>query len=118
METVENKYITVAYKLYTVEDGEKELFEETNAEHPFQFISGLGTTLESFENQITALSKGDKFDFTIPADEAYGAYDEQHVFDLPKNIKPYCVLPIGYSAVEINQKDRYDESRIHKEIYN
>ena len=62
METVENKYITVAYKLYTVEDGEKELFEETNAEHPFQFISGLGTTLESFENQITALSKGDKFD--------------------------------------------------------
>ena len=57
METVENKYITVAYKLYTVEDGEKELFEETNAEHPFQFISGLGTTLESFENQITALSK-------------------------------------------------------------
>ena len=29
METVENKYITVAYKLYTVEDGEKELFEET-----------------------------------------------------------------------------------------
>ena len=40
------------------------------------------------------------------------------LFDLSKNIKPYCVLPIGYSAVEINQKDRYDESRIHKEIYN
>ena len=40
METVENKYITVAYKLYTVEDGEKELFEETNAENPIQFISG------------------------------------------------------------------------------
>ena len=93
METVENKYITVAYKLYTVEDGEKELFEETNAEHPFQFISGLGTTLESFENQITALSKGDKFDFTIPADEAYGAYDEQHVFDLPKNIFEVEIKP-------------------------
>ncbi len=86
METVENKYITVAYKLYTMEDGEKELFEETNAEHPFQFISGLGTTLDGFENQITTLSKGDKFDFTILANEAYGAYDEQHVFDLPKNI--------------------------------
>ena len=68
METVENKYITVAYKLYTMEDGEKELFEEAKAEHPFQFISGLGTTLEDFENQITALSKGDKFDFTIPAE--------------------------------------------------
>ena len=82
METVENKYITVAYKLYTMEYGEKELFEEAKAEHPFQFISGLGTTLEDFENQITALSKGDKFDFTIPADKAYGQYDEQHVIDL------------------------------------
>ena len=68
------------------EDGEKELFEEAKAEHPFQFISGLGTTLEDFENQITALSKGDKFDFTIPADKAYGQYDEQHVIDIPKNI--------------------------------
>ena len=56
METAENKYITVAYKLYTMEDGEKELFEEAKAEHPFQFISGLGTTLEDFENQISALS--------------------------------------------------------------
>ena len=86
METAENKYITVAYKLYTMENGEKELFEEAKAEHPFQFISGLGATLEDFENQVAGLSKGDKFDFTIPAEKAYGEYDEQHVIDLPKNI--------------------------------
>ncbi|ERI80942.1 peptidyl-prolyl cis-trans isomerase, FKBP-type [Bacteroides pyogenes F0041] len=86
METAENKYITVAYRLYTMEDGEKELFEEAKADHPFQFISGLGTTLEDFENQITVLSKGDKFNFTIPADKAYGEYDEQHVIELPKHI--------------------------------
>ena len=79
METVENKYITVAYKLYTMEDGKKELFEEAKAEHPFQFISGLGTTLEDFENQITALSKGDKFEFTIEADNAYGQYPEKYL---------------------------------------
>lgn len=42
METVENKYITLAYKLYTIENGEKEFTEEAPAEHPFQFISGLG----------------------------------------------------------------------------
>ena len=40
METVENKYITLAYKLYTIENGEKEFTEEAPAEHPFQFISG------------------------------------------------------------------------------
>ena len=86
METVENKYITLAYKLYTIENGEKEFTEEAPAEHPFQFISGLGLTLESFENQVKDLNKGDKFDFTIKAEEAYGEYDEEHVVDLPKNI--------------------------------
>ena len=86
METVENKYITVAYKLYSIENGEKEFTEEAPAEHPFQFISGLGLTLESFENQVKDLNKGDKFDFTIKAEEAYGEYDEEHVIDLPKNI--------------------------------
>lgn len=86
METVENKYITVAYKLYTMEDGEKELFEEAKAENPFQFISGLGTTLDDFEKQIVALAKGDKFDFTIEAEKAYGEYDEAHVIELPKQV--------------------------------
>ena len=86
METVENKYITVAYKLYSIENGEKEFTEEAPAEHPFQFISGLGLTLESFENQVKDLNKGDKFDFTIPASEAYGEYDDDHVIDLPKEI--------------------------------
>lgn len=86
METVENKYITVAYKLYSIENGEKDFEEEAPVEHPFQFISGLGMTLEPFEAQIKDLQIGDKFDFTILASEAYGEYDDDHVIDLPKEI--------------------------------
>ena len=71
---MENKYITVAYKLYVMQDGQKTLVEEATVEHPFQFISGLGTTLERFETEITALKKGDKFEFVIPTAEAYGEY--------------------------------------------
>ncbi|KAA6351130.1 FKBP-type peptidyl-prolyl cis-trans isomerase SlyD [termite gut metagenome] len=85
MET-ENKCITVAYKLYTTEDGERELIEEATEKHPFQFITGLGTTLDIFENQIKGLNKGDKFEFTIPCADAYGEYDDEHVISLPKNI--------------------------------
>ena len=86
METAENKYITVAYELYTTEDGERELMEKATAEHPFQFISGLGTTLDAFESQIVSLNKGDKFEFTITSEDAYGEYSEEHVLDLPKSI--------------------------------
>ena len=43
---MENKYITVAYKLYAITEGKKELLEEAPVEHPFQFISGIGYSLE------------------------------------------------------------------------
>ena len=86
METSPNKYITVAYELYTTEDGKRDLVEKATNEHPFQFITGLGTTLDTFENQLKDLKSGDKFEFTIPFDQAYGEYNDEHVLDLPKNI--------------------------------
>lgn len=86
METVENKYIALAYKLYTIEDGEKDFEEEAPAERPFQFISGLGMTLEVFEAQVKDLKKGDKFDFTIKAEDAHGEYNDEDIIDLPKDI--------------------------------
>lgn len=86
MEAVENKYITVAYKLYSVEDGEKDFTEEATVEHPFQFISGLGLTLEAFETQVKDLKPGESFDFTIPCAEAYGEFSEEHIIELPKQI--------------------------------
>lgn len=86
METTSNKYITVSYELYITEDGERELVEKATTEHPFQFISGLGTTLDAFEIQLKDLNVGDKFDFTIPFDQAYGDFDDEHILDLPKNV--------------------------------
>mgnify|MGYP000655414839 FL=1 len=83
---MENKYITVAYKLYAVEDGKKELREEAPAAHPFQFISGIGYTLDRFEKEILALQKGDNFSFTIPCAEAYGERDEDNVRQVPKSM--------------------------------
>lgn len=86
MEDIQNKYITVAYDLYVTDEGEKDLVEKATKEQPFQFITGLGTTLEAFENQLKDLKPGDKFEFTIPYAEAYGDYSDEHVMDLPKNI--------------------------------
>ena len=86
MEDTRNKYIAVAYELYVTEDGDKELVEKAPAERPFRFISGLGTTLERFENELKGLNKGDRFEFTIPVGEAYGEYDEENTRELPKSL--------------------------------
>ena len=92
MEETPNKYITVAYELYTDMDGKMELTEKAPVEHPFQFITGLGYTLEAFEKNIIDLKEGDAFDFTLSVDEAYGTHMPEGVQKLPR------------SAFEINGK--------------
>jgi FKBP-type peptidyl-prolyl cis-trans isomerase SlyD len=83
MET-KNYYVALTYDLKVGE--EDELMESTTAENPFTFYSGLGMVLEDFENAIMACEVDGTFDFTIPADRAYGEYDDDSVIDLPKNI--------------------------------
>lgn len=84
---MENYYITVAYKLYVTdekEDIKEDLVEECNEEHPFLFISNMGCVLPKFEKELESLQSGDKFDFVIPCNEAYGEFEEQLMFDVPK----------------------------------
>lgn len=89
MEKQINKYIAVDYKLYTAENGESELVEETTKERPFQFISGFGITLEAFEKNISELEKGDTFDFTLTKEEAYGDFEQERVLDLEREM--FCI---------------------------
>ena len=85
---VDNKYITVAYKLYAIDNGEEdpEAVEECTAEHPFQFISQLGVVLPAFEAGVASVAKGETFDFIITCKDAYGEFNEEMMFDVPKKI--------------------------------
>lgn len=87
---VSNKYVTVAYELYSDnEKGIHELIEKAPVEHPFQFITGMGVALDSFEEKILQLAQGDNFDFTLSVDNAYGPYVDEHVLSLDKQM--FCV---------------------------
>lgn len=89
MEKKEYKSIAVAYKLYTIENGERNMEEEAPAENPFRFLSGFGMTIPGFEAAIAPLNVGDTFDFVLTKDEAYGDYHEDHVLDLDKEM--FCI---------------------------
>ena len=85
MEQTPHKYVAVAYELYTDnEKGIHELVEKAPTEHPFQFISGMGVALDTFEEKMLALNEGDAFDFVLKQEEAYGPYEEERVLELPK----------------------------------
>jgi FKBP-type peptidyl-prolyl cis-trans isomerase SlyD len=86
MENTPNKYIAVAYELYTIKEEKSELVEKASEEEPFQFLSGFGTTIPAFEKQIENLEEGANFDFKLTKDEAYGDYFDDRVIDLDKEI--------------------------------
>ena len=83
----ENKYISVNYELFIEQEGEPSvLVEKTSKDHYFNFVTEMGFTLPDFEAKVKTLNKGDKFDFIIPKEKAYGEYDESKVKALSKDI--------------------------------
>lgn len=80
--------MTVAYRLYTIDNGEEdeEPVEVTNRRHPFQFITGLGLVLSKFEENVKGLGRGDEFDFVISQTDAYGEFNDELMFDVPESV--------------------------------
>ena len=81
-----NKFITLAYDLHVRDVDERELLERATKEALLEFIFGPNSMLQSFENQIEGKSIGDTFTFTLTPDEAYGAYEDEKILELPKSV--------------------------------
>lgn len=86
MENQQNNFIAVAYRLSSVENNEYTFIEEAVADSPFTFISGFGFALEAFEEAVKNLAQGEKFDFTLTPDEAYGSHEAERVLDLDREL--------------------------------
>ena len=81
----QKRFIAVAYSLYDAAEPETPI-EEAPVDKPFVFISGFGVALEAFENQIIGMQEGEEFDFTLPQEQAYGPYLDEHVVNLDREI--------------------------------
>lgn len=75
MEDHKNRFLSVRYQLYSLQNGEKTLEEQTNPEKPFEFITGFGIALDAFEQKLMGIEKGTSFDFVLQPAEAFGAYE-------------------------------------------
>lgn len=81
-----NRFVSISYSLYIDEDGEKRLVEKTTDDKPFELITGFGIALDSFEQQVTPLEKGAKFDFSLTKDDAYGDYRDDLLMELGRDV--------------------------------
>ena len=82
-----NNFVAVTYNLIVGEnEGKATIMENAPADRPFVFTCGLGMVLPKFEDNLRGKSQGDKFDFTLTPEEAYGSYEDGRMVDLDINI--------------------------------
>lgn len=88
MKITANKSVSAEYELFVEGDAEGtlELMEKATADAPMSFVYGIGMMLPKFEEHLFGLQKGDKFEFTINKEDAYGEYEDESVLDLDRAI--------------------------------
>jgi len=73
------RYIKLAYKMFTDTENGQHLLYETDASQPVAFVTDMGLMIDAFEQKIAALQDGEEFDFTLQPAEAFGERDEDLV---------------------------------------
>ena len=63
---------------------------------PIEFVAGAGQMIPGFDAAVLDMEVGEKRTVHIPAEEAYGAYDESRITPIPlENIPNAEQLPVG-----------------------
>lgn len=81
MKIAKNKVASLAYEL----EVEGKIADKAGKEQPLEYIHGTHMLLPRFEEEVEGKEPGEKFEFTLSAEEGYGAYKPEYKFDLPKS---------------------------------
>ena len=86
-----------------LEDGT--VFGSTTDDEPFKFTIGEKNMLPGFENAVIGMQQGDTKTITLPPEEAYGPYKEEHVYMTQRSSFPPDInLEVG-KRLQIHLKD-------------
>ncbi|SER01825.1 peptidylprolyl isomerase [Rosenbergiella nectarea] len=83
MKIAKDLVVSIAYQVRT-EDGV--LVDEAPVTAPLDYLHGHGSLISGLENALDNREAGDKFDINVPANDAYGQYDENLVQRVPKDV--------------------------------
>lgn len=79
----------------TLDDG-SEFDSSVRRGEPLEFVVGSRTMLPAFERAVSEMEPGEERTVRIPAEKAYGPYDESLVETIPVDAFPHAdKLPVG-----------------------
>ncbi len=75
--------VTLSYDLRE-ESAQGPLLERMDPNWPFKFYFGSGKLLPAFEQQLRGLEEGERFEFTLAPEDAYGPVEQGNIIDVPR----------------------------------
>lgn len=80
-EISKNKVVRVHYTGTHPESGE--VFDSSEGKDTLAFLVGQKQMIPGFERELMGLKQGEKTEFTLPPEDAYGAHDSDKVQQIP-----------------------------------
>ncbi len=81
------------------------VFDTSVGSEPLEFTIGQGQLIADFEQAVTGMKPGESKTITIPADEAYGPYRDDFVFEMEKDKLPEGLVPEIGMQLQMTQTD-------------
>jgi FKBP-type peptidyl-prolyl cis-trans isomerase SlyD len=83
-EITDNKVVSVHYTGTLPENGE--IFDSSEGRDPLTFLVGHKNMIPGFERELMGAKVGDKVEFTLSAEEAYGEYNPDAIQEVPADM--------------------------------
>ena len=80
---------------YTLTDKDNKVLDASQAGHPLIFMTESGQIIPGLESFLTSLKNNEKKTVTVPAKEAYGAYNQTLVYKVAKGKLPVDEPKVG-----------------------
>ncbi|MEW8525830.1 MAG: peptidylprolyl isomerase, partial [Candidatus Thiodiazotropha endolucinida] len=82
MRVERDKVVTIEYRMM---DSNIELVDSSDYSDPLSFIQGRETVFPAIEKQVEGCQVGDRREFVLEADEAYGPRNEKLIRVIPRD---------------------------------
>ena len=100
--------ISFHYKL-TGKDGKN--LDASEQGHPLIFLSGAGQIIPGLEDVLVAMDLGEQKTVTVPAAQAYGAYNSQLIYKVKTAQLPKPNVQVG-DMFEVGSEEQYAPVRV------
>lgn len=84
---------------YTVEE-EGRVADTTEGKPPLYYIHGGASLLPAIQRRLAGRREGETVEFTLPPEEAYGAFDPAALIEVPMSEMPKRELKVGMMLQE------------------